>query len=223
MDDDVVVNPSSSSRTNISNNGHDRKITERNRRNQMKILYSNLNSLLPPHNNNSQQQQQQTKRDSSVSSTSLPDQLDEAAKYIKKLQISIERMKEKRNSLLIDHNHNHNHNYDYDDHSNGNGNGNGNNGDGDDMKLPHIEIHEMGLAVEIVLITGLDFKSLFYQTIRILHEEGFDILNASFYVSQNTVFHTIHSQKGEFASATVGASSRISERLNNFINEAITN
>ncbi|XP_062119560.1 transcription factor bHLH162-like [Humulus lupulus] len=186
----------------------DMKTIERNRRNQMKVLYSKLNSLVP----------QQTTR----KVTSLPDQLDEAATYIKKLQISIERMKEKRNRLMGYNNNNNN--------LNGGGGSNimsinssnsliGEPINGDmSSKSPHIEVHEMGLAVEIVLISGLDFQFMFNETIRILYEEGVDILNASFFVSEDTVFHTIHSQKGEFDSG-VGAS-RISERLKKLIDEA---
>ncbi|TXG47410.1 hypothetical protein EZV62_026704 [Acer yangbiense] len=103
--------------------------------------------------------------------TSLPDQLEEAAKYIKRLQIKLERMKENKERLIM----------------------------GTDrsmisettteiaasrlmMKSPHIEIHEKGSALEVVLITGLDCQFMFSETIRLLHEEGAEIVNASFSV-----------------------------------------
>lgn len=62
------------------------------------------------------------------------------------------------------------------------------------VKSPQIEIHIMGSALEIVLITGLDFQFMFNETIRVLHEEGADIVNASFSVVEDSVFHTIHSK-----------------------------
>ncbi|KAF2573655.1 hypothetical protein F2Q70_00000691 [Brassica cretica] len=63
----------------------DRKTIEKNRRIQMKNLYSELNSLLP-----------QTSRES----LALPDQLDEAANYIKKLQVNVEKKRERKRKLL---------------------------------------------------------------------------------------------------------------------------
>lgn len=116
--------------------------------------------------------------------TSLPDQLDEAATYIKKLQISLEKMKEKKNSLMgIDRT--------IDNNVNASGFRNGG-GAIMSLKSPQIEIHEMGSALEIVLITGLDCQFMFNETIRVLHEEGADIVNASFSVVEDTVFHTMH-------------------------------
>ncbi|KAK9085313.1 hypothetical protein Sjap_025724 [Stephania japonica] len=65
----------------------DRKTVEKNRRNQMKTLYSELSSLIP-----------QSHR--SKGGISLPDQLDEAVNYIKNLENKLERMKEKKNYLM---------------------------------------------------------------------------------------------------------------------------
>ncbi|KAF3451466.1 hypothetical protein FNV43_RR07561 [Rhamnella rubrinervis] len=184
-------NPSSSSRT-------DRKTIERNRRNQMKVLYSKLNSLVP----------QQSSREV----TSLTDQLDEAAKYIKKLQTSLEKMKEKKHSLMGTERGNMMSSTSTSAFSSG--------VSSMGVKSPQIEIRQMGLALEIVLITGLDFQFMFNETIRVLHEEGVDIVNASFSVVEDTVFHTIHSQIGESAMMDPEAAARISERLNKFIDEA---
>lgn len=63
------------------------------------------------------------------------------------------------------------------------------------FKPPLIDIHEAGCALVVNLITGLDASSfMFYQIIRMLHEEGLDILNANFSVKSSTVFHTIHAK-----------------------------
>ncbi|KAK1364853.1 putative achaete-scute transcription factor-related protein [Heracleum sosnowskyi] len=140
-------NQSSSSRA-------DRKTIEKNRRTQMKGLYTELNSLVP--------------RQNSREAKSLTDQLDEAEKYIRKLQMKVEKMKEKRERLMEN---NPNARF-Y----------------GGLATPPQIEIHE---------------------------SEGLDIVNASFSVTENSVFHTIHSKVGEFAQE--GAIDRVTEKLNTFV------
>lgn len=59
---------------------------------------------------------------------------------------------------------------------------------------PQIEIHESGSAVVLNLVTGLECEFMFNETIRMCHEEGLDIVSASFSVTENSVFHTIHSK-----------------------------
>ncbi|KAH7545997.1 hypothetical protein FEM48_Zijuj01G0154200 [Ziziphus jujuba var. spinosa] len=185
---------------NPSSSRTDRKTIERNRRNQMKVLYSKLNSLVPHQN--------------SREVTSLTDQLDEAANYIKKLQTSLERMKEKKDSLMgIERSSNNAGGMMISSNSTSCG------GMAAGVKSPQIEIHIIGSALEIVLITGLDFQFMFNETIRVLHEEGADIINASFSVVEDSVFHTIHS-KIEESTLGPGAAARISERLNKFIDDA---
>ncbi|XVF25792.1 hypothetical protein REPUB_Repub13aG0244000 [Reevesia pubescens] len=175
-----INNPNPSSRT-------DRKLIERNRRNQMKALYSNLNSLIPHHD--------------SRESTSLPDQLDEAANYIKRLQINLERMKERKDSLMgVERSTN------------------ATSRSSSGPNSPQIQIHEMGSSLVIGLTTVSNSHFIFNETIRILHEEGAEIFNASFSVVDDTVFHTIHLTVGE--SAPDYGAARISERLTKFIHDA---
>lgn len=108
---------------------------------------------------------------------SLPDQLEEATDYIKKLQTRLERMKERRDNInagrvkviseaLMAR----------------------------VMKVPQVEIHQMGSVLEVILITGLDCQFLFSETIRVLHEEKAEVVNASFSVLDTTAFQTIHSK-----------------------------
>lgn len=115
---------------------------------------------------------------------SLPDQLHEAANYIKKLQIKLERMKEERDNLMhikkLEAK--------------------------DDKKInpsslmagqqrpPQIEVREIGSSLEAILITGVDFQFLFSETVRVIHEEGFDVVNANFSIINDLVVHTIHAQ-----------------------------
>lgn len=60
------------------------------------------------------------------------------------------------------------------------------------FKSPRIEIQQMGSTLEVVLITGLDSQFMFSETIRVLHEEGLDVVNASYNVIEDAVFHSIH-------------------------------
>ncbi|KAF8411141.1 hypothetical protein HHK36_003680 [Tetracentron sinense] len=163
----------------------DRKTVEKNRRNQMKTLYSELNSLIPNH--------------SSKEEITLPAQLDEAANYIKTLQEKLEKMKEKKEKLM------------------GNENASTSRGIMVGSKSAQIEIHEMGSALEVVLISGLDNQFTFNEIIRVLHEEGAEVLYASFSVVDNTIFHTIHSEVGE--SILGFGTARISERLKKLVDQ----
>uniref|UniRef100_A0A7N0RDC7 BHLH domain-containing protein n=1 Tax=Kalanchoe fedtschenkoi TaxID=63787 RepID=A0A7N0RDC7_KALFE len=148
----------------------DRKTTEKNRRNQMKSLYAELSSLVPHYT---------TKADAAA----LPDKLDEAARYIKKLQVSLEKLRQKKEKL-----------------QGGSVTGassavEGAFGHQNSLFEPHIDVHRMGSALEVVLVTGLDHQfALFTSVLRALHEEGAEVGNASFYVASDKVFHIIHSK-----------------------------
>ncbi|KAE9599278.1 putative transcription factor bHLH family [Lupinus albus] len=157
----------------------ERKIIERNRRNKMKALSSMLNSLVP----------QQSSREP----FSLPDQLHEATNYIKKLQMNLEKLKDKKNTLQEIQ------------RANMNTNRGG-------SKIPQIEIQQMGLALVVSLITGLDCHFMFKECIRVLGEEGADIISANYVVSEDSILHTIHCQVEETSNGAM-----ISERLNSFV------
>ncbi|XP_010260225.1 PREDICTED: transcription factor bHLH36-like [Nelumbo nucifera] len=174
--------PNASSKT-------DRKTVERNRRNHMKNLYSELNSLIPNH--------------SSKETMSLPDQLNEAANYIKKLQRKLERMKEKKENLM---------GINKLSRSISSGMMVG-------VKSPHIEIHDMGSALHVVLTSGLDQQFMFYEVVRLLHEEGAQIVNANFSIIDDMIFHTVHSEIGESMHGFGAA--RISRRLKKFVSEFV--
>ncbi|XP_010272432.1 PREDICTED: transcription factor bHLH36-like [Nelumbo nucifera] len=164
----------------------DRRTVEKIRRNHMKNLYAELNSLIPSHG---------TKE-----TMALPDQIEEATNYIKMLQQKLERMKEKKASIM------------------------GLEGITSGMmvraKSPHIEIHDMGSALQAVLVSGLDHHQLlFYEIIRLLHDEGAEIVSASFSVVDNSVFHTIHAEVGESTQGFEGT--KISRRLQNFVHQFV--
>ncbi|KAL2524196.1 BHLH domain-containing protein [Abeliophyllum distichum] len=127
---------------------------------------------------------------------SLPDQLGIAANYIKSLQINLEKLKQKKNWLT--------------------GEGKSSSSTMGGLKSPDIEIHVTGSAMEVALVTGLDCQFMFSEIIRMFHEEGAEVVNASFCIQDNTVFHTIHSKLGE-TSAPKDEAARISERLKKFV------
>ncbi|KAL9381984.1 hypothetical protein Peur_025019 [Populus x canadensis] len=82
-----TIMESRSGRSSISSTKTERKVSEKNRRNQMKTLYSKLNSLLPDKESREKQP--------------LPDQIDEAISYIKSLEEKLEETKEKKESLTF--------------------------------------------------------------------------------------------------------------------------
>ncbi|KAK6149925.1 hypothetical protein DH2020_017450 [Rehmannia glutinosa] len=175
---------------NPSSSKPDRKTIEKNRRNQMKDLYSSLNSLVP----------QQSHKEV----VSLPDQLEGATNYIKKLQINLEKMKQKKNCLIMGKSGNSS------TRSSSSNSGSGIN------NLPNVEVRVMGCALEVILIYGENCQFMFSEIIRMLHEEGAEVLNASFSVLDNMVFHTIHCKINGESSQDYGAA-RISDRLRKFV------
>ncbi|XVE66180.1 hypothetical protein DITRI_Ditri08aG0059600 [Diplodiscus trichospermus] len=144
----------------------ERKIIEKNRRNHMKNLQSRLNSLLPHHN--------------SKEALSQPDQIDEAVNYIKSLETRLKESREKKESLM------------------GRKRSYRCTKSAAEMraslKTPEISINEKGSAIEVALMTGQDSQFMFYEIIRIVHEEGAEVLNANFSVVGSIIFHVVHAQ-----------------------------
>ncbi|XVE92744.1 hypothetical protein REPUB_Repub01dG0126000 [Reevesia pubescens] len=168
----------------------ERKIIEKNRRNHMKNLYSRLSSLLPLN---------------SKEPLSLPDQIDEAVNYIKILQTRLKEYREKKESLM-----GRKRSYRCTNNTAAETTGS--------LKSPEIRINEKGSAMEVVLMTGKDSQFMFYEMIRILHEQGAEVLNANFSVVGNTVFHIVHAEIGAFGPAKI-----LQEKLNKFVHGSSTN
>lgn len=111
----------------------------------------------------------------------LPDQIDEATKYIKKLEENVMNLKEKKDSLVgVD--------------------GKYSNIRGYSLNSPvQIEVHEKGSAVEVILVTGLECQFVFTEAMRIVHEEHAEVVNASYSVVGTTVFHSIHAKVNQYS------------------------
>ena len=114
---------------------------------------------------------------------SLADHLDEAANYIKNLEKHLEKLRQKKDCLVAIAKQN---------IASISCKANGG------LRPPQIEVHEMGSALTVVLVTGLNHKFMFNETIRVLHEEGAEIVYAGFSIVDDTVFHTIHSKVATF-------------------------
>ncbi|KAF2282914.1 hypothetical protein GH714_043334 [Hevea brasiliensis] len=151
----------------------DRKTVERNRRIHMKDLCFKLASLIPSHHFKH-----------SKDMLSQQGQLDHAAAYIKHLKERIEKLKKKKEQAM--------------------GTSVANNSTMDAMmmglRLPMIELRDLGSSIEVVLISGLKKNFMFYEVITIIEEEGAEVVSASFSTVGDKVFHTIHAQSwcGDF-------------------------
>ncbi|XP_052175735.1 transcription factor bHLH162-like [Diospyros lotus] len=161
----------------------DRKVVERNRRIHMKGLYFRLSSLLPPHHFKPTKDMSQL------------DLLDQAATYIKQLkertdelearreaaaaasgqQLRINKKKKKKKNVVSD----------------------ADDGDGSMMygfRAPVVEFRELGSIIEVVLISGLKNKFMLCEVIRVLQDEGAEVVSASCCTKEDRIFHTLHAQ-----------------------------
>ncbi|MCD9644487.1 hypothetical protein HAX54_032709 [Datura stramonium] len=108
----------------------------------------------------------------------LPDQIDAAITYIKSMEIKLEKSKmqleklrsEKRPNLLCMENH-------------------------DPNPRTKIEVREMSPTMDIILMTGLNNLAIFYNIIRLLHEEGFQVVNANFSLQGYSMMQILHETK----------------------------
>lgn len=110
-------------------------------------------------------------------SLALPDQIDEAVKYIKELEKKVNLAKEKKEKL-----------------EGKNKSSMNIESSSSSSASPQLKIHQSGRSLEIILSSGLDNQYLFSETISILQEEGVEVVNASFSVSGSSVFQTFHAQ-----------------------------
>ncbi|CAA7402238.1 unnamed protein product [Spirodela intermedia] len=179
---------SSDARTRV-----ERKTVEKNRRIHMKNLCFKLSSLIP-------------KSGISKDSLTQQDHLDQAAAYIKTLRERIDRLKQKK-ELTVDR------------AAEGGAATPDKSGAAPELmiglRLPLVEIRALESTLEVVLICGPDRRSLFYEVIGVLEEEGADVVNASFSSVNEKTFYTIHAQ---VRCPRIGLeASRLSERLKRLV------
>ncbi|KAL2476814.1 basic helix-loop-helix (bHLH) DNA-binding superfamily protein [Forsythia ovata] len=147
----------------------ERKIAEKNRRDRMKILYSNLLSLLPNHG--------------SKQAMPLLDQIDEVVAYIKSLKMKLEKMKEKKESLMPRKR----------SHSCITSKIQANT----KSPAPLVEVQDMGPNMDVILVSGLDDSSKFYSILHFLHQDGIEVVNANFSLHGNSTIQILHDKIGK--------------------------
>lgn len=172
----------------------DRKLIERNRRKEMKALFSTLNSLLP----------HQSSREASKT---VPDQLEEAKDYIKELQNNIEKLKKKKekiiekNKMLEE--------------------------DGirrrckDEIKpklLVQVKAYQVGSSVEVLLTTGSDYHFILQQILRLLRDNGAEVVNLNQSMFIDRAFHKITAEVDGGGVASEDGE-RICEIVKNFVSQ----
>ncbi|XAR50166.1 hypothetical protein NMG60_11004420 [Bertholletia excelsa] len=168
----------------------DRKTVEKNRRIHMKGLCFKLTSLIPSHHFRPSKEM-----------LSQQDQLDQAAAYINKLKERVELLKARKAALARRHDENNMNNC------------RSNMASG--VKLPMIELKDLGSGLEVVVVTGLRKKFMLYEVISILQNEGAEVVSASVTTKGDKVYHTLHAQ---VRISRVGVeSSKIYERLKELV------
>ncbi|XP_022856700.1 transcription factor bHLH162-like [Olea europaea var. sylvestris] len=147
----------------------ERKIVEKNRRNRMKILYSNLLSLLPDHG--------------SMQEMPLPNQIGEVVTYIESLKMKVEKMKEKQQSLFPRKRSHSCITSEFQGITK--------------SSPPLVEVHDMGPNMDVILVCGLDDLSKFYSIIHLLHENSVEVANANFSIHGNSTIQILHDKIGK--------------------------
>uniref|UniRef100_A0A2P2JK19 Uncharacterized protein LOC105128559 n=1 Tax=Rhizophora mucronata TaxID=61149 RepID=A0A2P2JK19_RHIMU len=170
----------------------DRKTVEKNRRNHMKGLHFKLASLISPHHFKS----------SNKEMLSQHAQLDVAVSYIKQLKERIEKLNEIK------------------EQAGRSSRGTDNSTSMDNMlvglRLPIVELKDLGSTIEVVVVSGLNKNFMLYEVISILQEEGADVVSASYANLGDKLVHTIHAQ---VRICRVGVeTTRVYERIQELIN-----
>ncbi|KAJ0989451.1 hypothetical protein J5N97_007807 [Dioscorea zingiberensis] len=166
----------------------ERKTVEKNRRMHMKSLCCKLATLIPKEENKS-----------SRDVYNPSDHLDQAASYIKKLNERVEKLKQKKIAAMKTQG--------LDKDING--------AKMKDLSLPVIEVRELDSVLEVVVVSKLNKPFMFHQVVAVLEEEGALILNASFSVVGDKIFHTFHSQAVGSRSGLEASS--LSERIRELV------
>ncbi|KAK9089249.1 hypothetical protein Scep_028331 [Stephania cephalantha] len=178
----------------LSKCSYDRKTLEKKRRNKRKALCSDLNNVLTSHNH-------------SKKTISMLEQIDGAVTYIKNLEEKLKKLREKKECLMRN------------DQEKSRAKNTGCGNVVMEGRAAEFKVRRTGSALEVVVISGSDSQSIFFEIIRVLHEEGANVVNASFCAVNDNIVHTIHSEVEE--SAFGDGVSRIARRLNNLIDEQV--
>ncbi|RDX58446.1 Transcription factor bHLH162, partial [Mucuna pruriens] len=142
----------------------ERKTVEKNRRNQMKNLYSHLLSLL----------------DNYDPKIPLPDKIDEAINYIKRQETKVKMAQEEKERLMKSKRR-----------SSGCSSASEARGS---LKPPKMKIHETGSSLEVILKCGVDDQFIFCELIRILHEDNVDVITVNSSMVGDSMLHVVRGE-----------------------------
>nr|GEV87351.1 transcription factor bHLH162-like [Tanacetum cinerariifolium] len=143
----------------------ERKIIEKNRRNEMKFLYSQLLSLLPDHV-------------TSKGCSQMSDRVNNAIQYIHILKVNLAKSKDKKEALL---NRKRLHAYTSSESQ-----------VISTSQSLNIQIHDISPDVDVVLITGLKDHSIYCDILRFLDEYSTEVVHANFCAGGPSTFHVHH-------------------------------
>ncbi|XP_027172131.1 transcription factor bHLH162-like [Coffea eugenioides] len=171
-----------------SNTKTGKKISEKNRRDQMKSLCAELYRLLP--------------NDISTGFCPLPDKLGEAINHIKSMEKKLENYKEWKQKLL------------FGKRPCSSTSSESNNS----SKLTNVEVQEIGPDATVILISGMEEQASFYGIIPRLHEEGFEVVNANFSNNGTSMLQVVHQKVGASTSGseTTAVSKRLKELIHGY-------
>ncbi|CAA3006023.1 transcription factor bHLH162-like [Olea europaea subsp. europaea] len=113
----------------------------------------------------------------------LPDQIDEAVAYIESLKTKVEKMKEKKESLMP---RKRSHSCITSEIQ-----------ASTKSSQPLVEVHDMGPNMDVILVSGLDDLAKFYSILHLLREDGIEVLNSNFSIHGNSSFHILHDKAGK--------------------------
>ncbi|KAL3529587.1 hypothetical protein ACH5RR_008909 [Cinchona calisaya] len=147
----------------------DRKTIERNRRIRMKALVLELTSLVPS---------QHFKRSKEM--LSQKDQLDQAADYIKQLRERVEKLNRTKEVLKSKFETK--------------GTANLIKSAIPVSRIPVVKIREIGSSLEVVLVSSFRQNFALHEVIRILQEQGVEVVSVSKSIMNRSIYHILHAQ-----------------------------
>ncbi|XP_062221225.1 uncharacterized protein LOC133920639 [Phragmites australis] len=169
----------------------DRKTVERNRRNQMNVLYARLDSLVGDDSTPSAAAAVQR----GPPATTRPDRLEAAAAYIRQTAERVEMLNERKQELMA-----------MASSSQGSGSGSSSG-----APAAEVEVQNLGSGLHAILITGappIDGAS-FHRAVRAVEEAGGEVQNANFSVVRARAIYTIHTK----VAGEQGSIERVVQRL----------
>ncbi|XP_047319397.1 transcription factor bHLH167-like [Impatiens glandulifera] len=143
----------------------DRKTVERNRRINMKSLFSKLTSLIPPDPHSHL----------SKVSHSQEEQIDRATAYINELSQNVAELKQTKERITRDKKA-------YVENSMSS------------ILRPNIQLKESDSTLEVIIVSGMIRSFMLSQVIDILEDEGAEVVSANISTKGFNIFHIIHAQ-----------------------------